>query len=145
MFDLRNPRSEFLRAERPPLLERNPLRFWQGLSLILASADISSAPSSIAGRKVHFLERERAFANGRATPGWRHEFSSAATRSIRERRDASWSIPMAVADHDRLGSLQSSAIERSLMISSPIIDEVERIGRDPNIAGRSLRGITRAM
>ena len=40
VFDLRNPRSEFLRAERPPLLERNPLRFWQGLSLILASVII---------------------------------------------------------------------------------------------------------
>jgi protein phosphatase len=37
VFDLRNPRHEFLNAGRPPLLERNPVRFWQGLSLILAS------------------------------------------------------------------------------------------------------------
>ena len=36
VFDLRHPKEEFLRAAPVPLLERNPLLFWQGLSFILA-------------------------------------------------------------------------------------------------------------
>ena len=36
VFDLRNPKEEFLRATTGPLLERNPVLFWQGLSFILA-------------------------------------------------------------------------------------------------------------
>ena len=36
VHDLHHPNSEFLRTRRPPLLERNPVAFWQGLSLILA-------------------------------------------------------------------------------------------------------------
>lgn len=36
VFDLRQPSSAFLERSRPPLLERNPLLFWQGLSLGLA-------------------------------------------------------------------------------------------------------------
>ena len=36
VYDLHHPNSEFLRTRRPPLLERNPVAFWQGLSLILA-------------------------------------------------------------------------------------------------------------
>ena len=36
IFDLRHPNSGFLNRKRPPLMERNPLAFWQGLSFILA-------------------------------------------------------------------------------------------------------------
>ncbi len=36
VFDLRNPRKAFVNATRPPLIERNPERFWQGVSLVLA-------------------------------------------------------------------------------------------------------------
>jgi hypothetical protein len=35
IYDLRTPNKEFLRKERPPLIERNPLAFWRGLSLAL--------------------------------------------------------------------------------------------------------------
>ena len=35
-FDLRHPKDEFLRVGAVPLLERNPVRFWQGVSLALA-------------------------------------------------------------------------------------------------------------
>jgi serine/threonine protein phosphatase PrpC len=36
LFDLRNPNKEFLNMTRPPLLERDPVVFWQGVSFILA-------------------------------------------------------------------------------------------------------------
>lgn len=36
MFDLRHPRDEYLRSGQMPLLERNPLLFWKGLSFALA-------------------------------------------------------------------------------------------------------------
>ena len=36
VFDLRHPNKEFLNRTRPPLLERNPLVFWKGVSFILA-------------------------------------------------------------------------------------------------------------
>ena len=36
VFDLRHPKDEYLRAGPVPLLERNPVRFWQGVSLALA-------------------------------------------------------------------------------------------------------------
>lgn len=36
VFDLRQPNQSFLNKDRPPLLERNPLAFWKGLSLLLA-------------------------------------------------------------------------------------------------------------
>lgn len=36
LYDLRHPSRAFLSAESPPLLERNPIVFWQSLSLILA-------------------------------------------------------------------------------------------------------------
>ena len=36
LFDLRHPNKAFLNKTRPPLIERNPLAFWKGLSLILA-------------------------------------------------------------------------------------------------------------
>lgn len=35
IHDLRQPNRDFLNRTRPPLLERNPVLFWQGLSLIL--------------------------------------------------------------------------------------------------------------
>jgi serine/threonine protein kinase len=35
VYDLRHPNPAFLREERPPLMQRNPLLFWKGLSLIL--------------------------------------------------------------------------------------------------------------
>lgn len=36
-YDLRHPNKAFLNKTRPPLLERNPVAFWQGLSAILAA------------------------------------------------------------------------------------------------------------
>lgn len=36
VHDLRQPSAEYLNRRRPPLLERNPLLFWRGASLILA-------------------------------------------------------------------------------------------------------------
>ena len=36
IYDLRHPNKEFLGKTRPPLLERNPLAFWKGVSFILA-------------------------------------------------------------------------------------------------------------
>jgi hypothetical protein len=35
VFDLRKPNPAFLQQARPPLLERHPLAFWRGLSLLL--------------------------------------------------------------------------------------------------------------
>ena len=35
VFDLRHPNRAFLNKTRPPLIERNPVAFWQGVSLIL--------------------------------------------------------------------------------------------------------------
>ncbi len=35
VFDLHHPNSEFLSKTRPPLIERNPVIFWKGVSLIL--------------------------------------------------------------------------------------------------------------
>lgn len=36
VFDLRHPNAAFLNRTRPPLLERNPVRFWQGVSIVLS-------------------------------------------------------------------------------------------------------------
>ncbi|VAW46460.1 Serine/threonine protein kinase, partial [hydrothermal vent metagenome] len=36
LFNLRQPNKAFLNKSRPPLMERNPVVFWQGVSLILA-------------------------------------------------------------------------------------------------------------
>ena len=36
VYDLRHPNQAFLHKTRQPLLERNPLAFWKGLSLVLA-------------------------------------------------------------------------------------------------------------
>ena len=37
MFDLRHPNRKFLQSSPAPLIQRNPLRFWQGLAAILAA------------------------------------------------------------------------------------------------------------
>lgn len=37
LYDLRHPNQTFLDKTRPPLLERNPVAFWRGVSLILAA------------------------------------------------------------------------------------------------------------
>lgn len=38
LADLRRPTEAFLRSAKAPLLERNPVLFWKGLSLVLAAA-----------------------------------------------------------------------------------------------------------
>ncbi|MES2189016.1 MAG: bifunctional protein-serine/threonine kinase/phosphatase [Pseudomonadota bacterium] len=38
LFDLRHPNAAFLGKTRQPLLDRNPVAFWRGLSLVLALA-----------------------------------------------------------------------------------------------------------
>lgn len=43
IYDLRHPRREFFDRPRPPLAERDPVRFWQGVSLILAVAVVIMA------------------------------------------------------------------------------------------------------
>ena len=35
VYDLRHPSQEFLNRATPPLIERNPVRFWKGVSFIL--------------------------------------------------------------------------------------------------------------
>jgi hypothetical protein len=35
VYDLHNPNTEFLSRKRQPLLERDPLSFWKGVSLVL--------------------------------------------------------------------------------------------------------------
>jgi len=37
LYDLRNPSKAFLNNNRPPLLERDPLLFWKGLSAVLSA------------------------------------------------------------------------------------------------------------
>ena len=37
VYDLRHPNKEFLSRNRVPLIERNPLKFWKGLSLVLVA------------------------------------------------------------------------------------------------------------
>ena len=41
VFELRQPNPAFLNRARPPLLERNPLLFWKGLSLLLAGTVVA--------------------------------------------------------------------------------------------------------
>ena len=36
MYELRHPSQAYLSRTRAPLLERNPVAFWRGVSLILA-------------------------------------------------------------------------------------------------------------
>ncbi|KEA65006.1 serine/threonine protein kinase [Marinobacterium lacunae] len=38
IYDLRHPNRAFLNKTRPPLIERNPVLFWQGVSALLAGA-----------------------------------------------------------------------------------------------------------
>lgn len=37
-YDLRHPNREFLSRRSPPLIERNPVAFWKGVSVVLALA-----------------------------------------------------------------------------------------------------------
>jgi len=39
-FDLSHPNPEFLQSRPPPLIERNPVAFWRGVSLVLFIATI---------------------------------------------------------------------------------------------------------
>jgi serine/threonine protein phosphatase PrpC/predicted Ser/Thr protein kinase len=41
VFDLRQPNQQFLSKTKPPLIERSPVQFWQGVSLLLAVAVIA--------------------------------------------------------------------------------------------------------
>lgn len=41
LYDLRYPSPTFLRKGRAPLLERDPVLFWKGLSLILGTAALA--------------------------------------------------------------------------------------------------------
>lgn len=41
LYDLRHPNAAFLSKTRQPLLERNPVAFWRGLSMVLAMALIT--------------------------------------------------------------------------------------------------------
>lgn len=43
VFDLRQPNKAFLSKTKPPLMERNPLAFWKGLSLILVLIAVTEA------------------------------------------------------------------------------------------------------
>lgn len=43
LYDLRQPGTEFLAKSRPPLIERNPVRFWQWMSFILFSIIVIQA------------------------------------------------------------------------------------------------------
>ena len=36
LFDLRHPNKAFVNQTRPPLLERDPVVFWKGVSFVLA-------------------------------------------------------------------------------------------------------------
>ena len=36
IYDLHHPNTAFLNKTRPPLIERNPVAFWKGVSLTLA-------------------------------------------------------------------------------------------------------------
>jgi serine/threonine protein kinase len=44
-YDLRHPNKEFLARTRPPLIERNPLVFWKGVSLVLLLAVVALVAS----------------------------------------------------------------------------------------------------
>jgi serine/threonine protein phosphatase PrpC len=50
MFDLRHPKREFLQSSPAPLMQRNPLLFWQGLAAILAITVLILLYQLFAGR-----------------------------------------------------------------------------------------------
>lgn len=47
MIDLRQPNRQFLNQTKPPLIERNPVKFWQGVSLVLLIALLWSLAKSL--------------------------------------------------------------------------------------------------
>ena len=46
LHDLRHPRREFLGERPPPLIERDPVRFWQAVSALLALALLATATAA---------------------------------------------------------------------------------------------------
>jgi serine/threonine protein phosphatase PrpC/predicted Ser/Thr protein kinase len=46
LFDLRQPNKAFLNKARPPLMERNPVLFWKGVSFILAAIIVAQLVSA---------------------------------------------------------------------------------------------------
>mgnify|MGYP005994997349 CR=1 FL=1 len=36
IYELRNPNKKYLLKSRPPIMERDPIKIWQGISLVLA-------------------------------------------------------------------------------------------------------------
>lgn len=48
-YDLRSPGQEFLRLRRSPLIERNPVRFWQCTAVVLGTAVVMLLGLCIAG------------------------------------------------------------------------------------------------
>ncbi|WP_345989649.1 bifunctional protein-serine/threonine kinase/phosphatase [Sulfurimonas sp. HSL1-2] len=49
LYDLRHPNRAFLKKGRPPLIERDPARFWQGVSLLLGFALVMVAAQCVGG------------------------------------------------------------------------------------------------
>jgi serine/threonine protein phosphatase PrpC len=49
VFDMRTPGQEFLRSRLPPLIERNPVRFWQCTTLLLGIAIVVLVGLRVAG------------------------------------------------------------------------------------------------
>jgi serine/threonine protein kinase len=55
IYDLRHPNPQYLRQSRPPLLERNPVAFWQGLCALLLLIVIALAgthPGIVSGSQA---------------------------------------------------------------------------------------------
>jgi serine/threonine protein phosphatase PrpC len=50
VHDLHAPGAEFLRTRAPPLIERHPVRFWQGLAVLLGMAVIGLLALCVLGR-----------------------------------------------------------------------------------------------
>ncbi len=40
IYDIRHPNNDYLNKTRPPLIERNPVKFWQTVSALLAAASL---------------------------------------------------------------------------------------------------------
>jgi hypothetical protein len=41
VHDLKNPNPVYLKADQRPLLEKDPVRFWKGLSLLLLLSNVA--------------------------------------------------------------------------------------------------------
>ena len=40
IYDLRSPNSDFVRKAKPPIMERNPVAFWQGIASALLISNL---------------------------------------------------------------------------------------------------------